>query len=88
MAKGDKEDNFGSLNDWESPEGQDAGSSRDSVDLGQCPYCKKAIYIDADVCPHCGSYVRRDEAFSGFPWWMWVGLVLAALAVVTWILCR
>ena len=51
-----------------------------SVDLEPCPFCGKAIYEDADICHHCGSFIARDT--SGIkPYWI-VVIALILLAMV------
>jgi len=47
-----------------------------------CPYCKKLIHEDADVCNHCHSFVHFDSSPATRPWWVWAGAGLALLGVV------
>ena len=49
-----------------------------------CPYCGRAMSEFAEVCPHCKSYISREDVPAGRqPWWVLVAtaLLLAALAV-------
>ena len=45
-------------------EGPDSADlSDDSLDdvLDPCPRCKKAVYEDAERCPHCGHYPNDED---------------------------
>jgi RNA polymerase subunit RPABC4/transcription elongation factor Spt4 len=88
MAKGDQEDNADSLNDWEYPDERDTEGGADSVDLAVCPYCRKMIAEQAEVCPHCGNYITREETAEAISWWMWAAVIVLVLAVVVWAVWR
>ncbi len=66
-------------------------SDQDREDDGEpsipCPFCKKPIHEDADVCPRCGNFVGGDDApRPRVPLFVWIGVILAALCVLTWFL--
>ena len=64
-------------------------SDQDVDDEGErvpCPFCAKPIHEDADVCPRCGNYVGGSDAPRRRPVIIWIGIVLAGLCVLTWIL--
>lgn len=59
----------------------------DAGDVAPCPRCRAPIYADAERCPSCGDYVTGVAApRRGRLWWMWVGLALALLVLLWWIL--
>lgn len=58
----------------------------DEPELVACPYCRKMIGEDAQRCHHCGNYILPDDTPGRIPWWLLVGAVLAAVAVLTWVL--
>lgn len=58
-------------------------------DLAPCPSCRAMIYADADRCPKCGDYVTPGAAgVRRKPAWIWIGVALAALVLLGWILSR
>jgi len=65
----------GSLDDEEyGPEADEAGEL-------WCPKCGAVMYADSTLCPKCGDYVTPGaKPSSALPAWMWVGIVLIALA--------
>ncbi len=51
----------------------------------ECPHCGSALYDDAEQCPHCGMYLSdEDSPRPKLPWWVWLGLIGAALAILSW----
>lgn len=61
----------------------EAGDAKDSI---PCPFCKRPIHEDADVCPLCGNFVGGVDVPRRVPRFVWVGVILAGLCVLTWIL--
>ena len=51
-----------------------------------CPFCKKPIHEDADVCPKCGNFVGSTDAPRRVPMYIFLGAILAGLCVLIWIL--
>jgi hypothetical protein len=49
-----------------------------------CPYCRAAVYEDAERCPHCGNYISREDAPSGLPLWMKLTALVCLVAAVLW----
>ena len=75
------------MKDWEDdPEEPDESEMDfgDSADLRPCPFCKKAIDEQADVCPHCGNYISDEKVKDRKPMWF----VIAAIAIIAAILVR
>ena len=60
-----------------SPESEDAG-------VFKCPHCGSEMYGDAVRCPSCGDYVTpgHRHASQAMPWWIWVAVILVALAML------
>ncbi len=68
------------LDDDESPDESDR--DEEVNDTRPCPYCGKEIYEQAEVCPHCRSYISLEQVASRRPIWIWVtGVVLLAAMI-------
>jgi hypothetical protein len=54
-----------------------------------CPHCGEEIFDDAEQCPACGSWITGDRrASTGKPsWFVLAGVIVALLAILTWIAC-
>jgi predicted nucleic acid-binding Zn ribbon protein len=70
--------------DEEDPEGPDASDLQDDdFALGTpCPYCRKPIYDDAEVCPNCHNYVSREDAPSKTSGWIILGVIVALIVIL------
>jgi hypothetical protein len=44
------------------------------------------ISEDAELCPHCKSYISDEDAPRRHPWWLVAGVVVCLLIVLLWIL--
>ena len=68
--------------DRDLPQASDVeAGDADSVDTVVCPGCKRQVYEDADLCPHCGQFLLRDSS-SRKPWWVIVGIVACLIVIV------
>ena len=88
MAEWNEADDGDEADEGDEPDDESAGG--DSVDTLACPYCGKAVYEGAEVCPHCRSYIsEEDQPARRRPWWILaaVGLTLAAI-VLHWVFGR
>jgi predicted nucleic acid-binding Zn ribbon protein len=65
---------------------QDPADALDAEETVPCPFCKKPIHEDADVCPKCGNFVGSGDAPRRVPVIVWVGAILALLCVLVWVL--
>jgi hypothetical protein len=65
---------------------QDPDEAEDSEETVPCPFCRKPIHENADVCPRCGNYVGGKDASRRLPLLVWIGVALAGLCVLTWVL--
>jgi hypothetical protein len=67
---------------------QDPGEADDVEETLPCPFCRRPVHEDADVCPHCGNFVGGTDAppWRRVPVIVWVGVVLALLCVLVWVL--
>jgi predicted nucleic acid-binding Zn ribbon protein len=62
-------------------------ADQDSADVEPCPYCRKPVYTDAEVCPHCGSYISHEDAPRRKPMWLVIGVIVCILLIVlVWVL--
>ena len=73
----------------EDPDVADQDSEEDEALAGEtvpCPFCKKPVFEDADICRHCRNYIGGEDAPPRrVPVLVWVGVALAALCALTWI---
>ena len=84
MAQDDDE----SLDD-DSDEDSESADENGSTETVPCPCCRKPVYEQAELCPHCGNYILMQDAPNRKPLWMIVTAVatLAAIALF-WVLRR
>lgn len=72
--------------DHEAPDDfdtDDGGKSADaSVDTIPCPYCGKAVYEQAELCPHCRSYLSVEDRPLRKPLWLVLAVIACLLAVL------
>ena len=76
------------LDDPEDPDESDQDSDHgfnEQIDEAPCPYCRKPVYEHAEICPHCRSYISREEAPRRVPRWFWIGIILVLAVVLTWV---
>jgi hypothetical protein len=66
------------LEDREYPDEPDD----DGDETAPCPYCRRAVYDDAEQCPYCGNYLSREDAPRHHPWWWVVGVLLSLVVVM------
>lgn len=45
----------------EDPLPQDQDPSKEANEA-PCPFCREMVSEHAEVCPHCGSYLSREDA--------------------------
>ncbi len=56
----------------------------DTPALVACPYCREAVYEEAQYCPRCENFISaEDRNGNAKPVWVWVCLILALLAVLS-----
>jgi hypothetical protein len=62
---------------------------QDGDDTVPCPYCRKAVYEDAERCPYCGNYLSQEDAPPApKPWWIILGALGVLAVVAMWVLFR
>ena len=77
--------------DDETPQGADP-DDRDDPDESDmdddddpeavaCPYCRRPMSEDADICPHCGNFISFEDAPRRRPWWV-VAAVVALMGAL------
>lgn len=80
------------LDDSEDPDPSDQDLddelADDSADVRviPCHYCDRPVYDDADVCPHCGSFLLHQDNPDRRPWWWMVIVVACLVAALLWLL--
>jgi hypothetical protein len=71
--------------DWDETAEEDA-SDDDEEETVPCPYCRRPILEDSPRCPHCESYISREDAPPGHkPLWFLVGAAAVLVVVYIWI---
>ena len=78
MACPRDEDDEAELDEREWPDEADADDEPSLID---CPYCASPISEEAEVCPHCGSFINLEDTARRGRAWIWVAVagVLAAV---------
>jgi hypothetical protein len=71
------------LDDSEYPD--EPEEDDDSAETIPCPHCREPVYEEAQRCPHCGSYLSREDALWRRPWWLVVGVVACLAVVLRWV---
>jgi predicted nucleic acid-binding Zn ribbon protein len=65
-------------------------SDMDSFDepgVMPCPYCRKLVSEDAELCPHCKNYISIEDAPARNPGWITFGVIITiAIIVIVWLL--
>ena len=80
------EDDQAHLRDREDPDASDMDDD-DAPEVVACPYCKGEMSEDAEICPHCGSYVLVEDVHRATrPWWVTAGMVACVIILVMWAL--
>jgi predicted nucleic acid-binding Zn ribbon protein len=77
----DEDDDDVEDRDDPDPSDQDDGED-DDVDTLPCPYCGKPIAEQAELCPHCRSFISFEDAPRRKPAWIWLAVALALIAAV------
>ncbi len=49
----------------------------DDPELVDCPYCRKEILEETDICPHCGNFISKEDAPFNQPLWLTIAAILA-----------
>ena len=70
--------------------GEDDGEADPAVDDEEptvpCPYCKRAIHEESQLCPYCDQYISQvDAPATRQPWWIIMGVVLCLYVVIRWL---
>lgn len=78
--------------DWNDDDVRDGDGEHeiDSYDNDEptvaCLHCQREMHEDSPRCPHCESYVsREDQPPQPKPWWMIVGTLACLYVIYRWI---
>lgn len=82
----ESDDDDGSIDEDPLASDQDADEAYDPEETVPCPFCRKPIHEDADVCRHCHNYVGSSYAPRRVPLFIWIGVIFAGLCVLVWLL--
>ena len=80
-APDDEEDDEAEVDDREEPDEADT-DDRLETELVPCPYCGMAVYEEAEVCPHCKSFITAGRVTAKRPWWVVGAAVVLLLAIL------
>jgi predicted nucleic acid-binding Zn ribbon protein len=71
--------------EWPDEADQDEDDAPAEV---ECPYCRMPVSEDADLCPHCRSFISLEDAprRARAPW-IWLAVVGGLLGVLVWMMC-
>jgi hypothetical protein len=73
------------LSPAESPDPSDLDPPADDDDAVPCPFCGRAVYEFADVCPRCHNFIGGSDDPSRGPrrsWWVVAVIVLCLMATL------
>lgn len=90
MAHPDEDDDDAEL-DREDPDQADIDpdESEATGDTEPCPYCRKPVWDQADICPHCGTFVSFATVRRRKPLWLILTVAICILIVLLcWVLTR
>lgn len=82
MAWHDEPDDEADLDDREAP---DEADRDDEPALVNCPYCSSPVSEEAEVCPHCHSFIGIEDIPRHHPWWIWLALAAALVGILMWV---
>lgn len=68
----------------EGPDSVDLGDDSEDDVLDPCPRCKRAVYHDAERCPHCGHYLNDEDEHATRLQPKWV-IVTAAVCLIVFV---
>jgi len=71
------------IHEREFPDESDMDDS-DDPELVPCPYCRKMIYEDAELCHHCGQFIVDEDARARIPYWIIAMVLILILMAVVW----
>jgi predicted nucleic acid-binding Zn ribbon protein len=73
------------LDEREDPDESDMDESDAELPAIPCPYCRKEILEDAEICPHCRNFISYEDAPRHYPGWLVAGVVVCILIVLIWV---
>jgi hypothetical protein len=78
---------WGDHQDDEDDDLVDAPDDEDDDGTIPCPYCRNSIHEDSERCPHCHTYISREDApYARKPWWIILGVAACLYAMFRWML--
>ena len=83
----DEQDREEEVSEPEMPDESDVQGDREPSGTYPCPYCGAEVYEEAIRCPHCQRYVSRPAAHRPGRWIV-LGVLLAIVALVVWLVVR
>ncbi len=68
----------------EYPDESDQDDEDDPTD--DCPSCGRAVYHDAERCPHCGQYISQTLPIDPKIKWIAIAVLIATgLGIIRWL---
>ena len=65
----------------ETPDESDM-DEHDDPEMIACPYCRKKIIDDIDICPHCRNFISHEDAPRKMTWILITAVALLGAAAV------
>jgi len=47
-----------------------------------CPYCRKPVYEQAEICSSCGKYIASEDSTDLKPLWFILGVVVCVAVIL------
>jgi hypothetical protein len=69
--------------DPEAPDEADQDDGDEPLGYEKCGQCAKAVWEEAEWCPHCGA-IRTAPERKEWPIWVWAGVAMAMGVAVVW----
>ncbi|MBC8105399.1 MAG: zinc ribbon domain-containing protein [Anaerolineae bacterium] len=70
------------LDESEFPDESDMDDDPDGPATIDCPYCRREVHYDTDICPHCGKYISKEDAPQQRSWIWFVAIALVVVCTV------
>jgi hypothetical protein len=73
--------------DWDDEDDvEETDLDLDDDETVPCPYCRRPVHEDAERCPHCETYISREDAPPARrPWWFILGFFACLYVIYRWI---
>jgi predicted nucleic acid-binding Zn ribbon protein len=81
----EKEDDDDMLDERDEPLESDLDDGEDDA-TSACPYCGRAVFEQAEICPHCRNFISFEDSPRRHARWIWAAVILGLISMLWWIL--